>query len=296
MRERYSRLRYIQTLDPEQDYDEIFALVTRYEFPWDYNTGWSFALVTDFVIPSITHTLASTGEFAHHPMKRYDDTMLFPFEAHRHGLDSAHGRKTVRALNKVHGHYDISNDDYLHILAGHVVAAIEWINHYSWRRLSETEERAIALAHHRLGELMGIKNIPRDYGGFKTWLEHDIHDRGQWHYANATMVGHTMRIIASLCPPGTRTIATKAITALIPEHIRDILGQPTMPAWFTTAVRWSLRTRGRLIRLLPPRPDSHPYERTPRSYPHGWTIDQLGPQHTPPGPAGYPAGPEGGPP
>lgn len=278
MTKRYCRLRYIQTLDPEIDYNEIFALITRYEFPWDYNTGWSFALVTDFVIPTITHTLASTGEFAHHGMKRYDDTMLFPFEAHRDGLESAHGRQAVRGLNKIHGRYDISNEDYLHILAGHVVAAIEWINNYSWRRLSDHEERAIALAHHRLGELMGIKDVPRDYAGFKAWLEHDISTRAAWHYANPTMVGHTMRIIAALCPPGTRTIATRAITALIPENIRGILDQPTLPAWFVRLVRWGLRTRGRLVRLLPPRPVVRPYTRTPRTYPHGWTLDQLGPR------------------
>ncbi|MEV4559522.1 oxygenase MpaB family protein [Kitasatospora sp. NPDC049285] len=276
---RYSRLHYIQTLDPERDYDEIFKLVTRYEFPWDYHTGWSFALVTDFVIPSITHTLAGTGEFAHRGMKRYDDTMLFPFEAHRDGLDSAHGREAVRALNKIHGRYTISNEDYLHILAGHVVAAIDWINQYGWRPLSDHEQRAIALAHRRLGELMGIKDIPSSYDEFKTWLERDIQERGTWHYANGAMVAHAMRIIAALCPPGTRTIATKAITSMIPENIRGILDQPPLPAWFGALVRRALRARGRLIRLTPPRPDSRPYVRKPRSYPRGWTIGQLGPDH-----------------
>lgn len=36
---RYSRLHYIETLDPERDYEEIFALVTRYEFPWTTTPG-----------------------------------------------------------------------------------------------------------------------------------------------------------------------------------------------------------------------------------------------------------------
>jgi hypothetical protein len=276
---RYSRLRHIETLDPERDYEEIFYLTTRYEFPWDYNTGYSFALVTDFVIPSITHTLAATGEFAHRGMKRFDDTMLFPYEAHGAGLETQHGRNTVRALNKIHGHYDISNEDYLHILASHLISAIDWINNYGWRPLSEHEARAMVLTFRRLGELMGIKDIPRSHAEFAAWLERDVRERGTWHYANAAMMQNSMRIIAALCPPGTKAIATRAIIALIDEPIRVLLDQPNMPAWFITTVRRALRMRGRLIRLLPPRRASRPYVRTPLSYPQGWTIDHLGPPH-----------------
>jgi hypothetical protein len=110
---RLSRLRYIQTLDPERDYEEIFILTSRYEFPWDYN---------------LARLWPAPGEFAHHSMKRYDDTMLFPFDAHRHGLETSTERATIRKLNKIHGHYNISNTDYRHILAGHLVSAIDWIN------------------------------------------------------------------------------------------------------------------------------------------------------------------------
>ncbi|MGW4421578.1 oxygenase MpaB family protein [Streptosporangium sp. NPDC004631] len=274
---RYSRLRHIQTLDPERDYEEIFQLTTRYEFPWDYNTGYSFAFITDFVIPSITHTLASTGEFAHRSMKRYDDTMLFPFDAHRHGLEAPDGRATVRALNRIHAHYDIDNTDYLHILAGHLVSAIDWINAYGWRTLSEPEERALVLTHRRLGQMMGIKNLPETYEDFKAWLEADIKKRGTWHYANNAMVGYVLGIIADLCPRGTKTIATRAIVSLLDDDIRIMLDQPRTPAWFSTAVRWALRARGRLLRLAPPR--RHPYMRTPHSYPCGWSLEHLGPRH-----------------
>ncbi|MFC0842143.1 oxygenase MpaB family protein [Streptomyces noboritoensis] len=275
---RYSRLRYIQTLDPERDYEEIFALTTRYEFPWDYNTGYSFAFVTDFVIPTVTHELASTGQFAHHSMKRYDDTMLFPFDAHRHGLESGEGRATIRKLNKIHSHYGISNQDYLHILAGHLVCAVDWINAYGWRPLCDNEVRALVLTHRRLGQLMGIKDIPETYEQFKRWIDNDIEERGRWHYANSTMVGYVLGIIAGLCPPGTRALSTRAIVSLIDEPVRVMLDQPKMPAWFTAAVRWGLCSRGRALRFFPPR--RRPYNRTPRSYPHGWSLEEMGPHYT----------------
>ncbi|WP_369382956.1 oxygenase MpaB family protein [Streptomyces sp. cg36] len=276
---RYSRLRHIQTLDPERDYEEIFQLVTRYEFPWDYNQGYSFAFVTDFAIPSITQSLAATGEFAHHGMKRFDDTMLFPYEAHRAGLESRYGRDVVRALNNIHSHYEISNEDYLHILTGHLVSAVTWINSYSWRKLSPSETHALVLAHRRLGELMGIKNIPVDYAGFAAWLESDLEERAAWHYANREMAMNAIRIIAALCPRGLRFLSTRSVMALIDEPTRKVLDLPAVPAWFATTVRWGLRTRGRLVRLLPPRPTSRAYARSPQTYPLGWTLDQLGPRH-----------------
>jgi hypothetical protein len=272
---RYTRMRYIQTLNPETDYEEIFYLLTRFEFPWDYNQGFSFALVTDYVIPAISHTLASTGEFAHHGMKRFDDTMLFPFEAHGAGMENPHGRDTIRALNKLHAHYDISNDDYLHILVCHLTAAVDWINAYSWRRLTDNEIHAMVLTYRRLGELMGIKNIPATHADVVAWRDHDIAERGTWHYANTTIVATALKIIADLCPPGVKFLATRGILSLIDEPIRVLLGQPRMPAWLTVLTRLWLRARGRVVRWLPPR--TRPYVRTPRSYPHGWMIEQFGP-------------------
>jgi mpaB/rubber oxygenase-like protein len=142
-------------------------------FPWDYNLGYSFAFITDFVIPASPRLWPVPG-VRPHSMKRYDDTMLFPFGAHRHGLETSTERAAIRKLNKIHGHYNISNTDYRHILAGHLVSAIDWINAYGWRTLSKHEERALLRTHIRLGELMGIKDIPQTYDEFKQWLENDI--------------------------------------------------------------------------------------------------------------------------
>lgn len=49
---RYTRLRRIRKMDPQQDYEEIFALVTRYEFPWDYLQGVSVAFLRDYGVPA----------------------------------------------------------------------------------------------------------------------------------------------------------------------------------------------------------------------------------------------------
>ncbi|MGW2601542.1 oxygenase MpaB family protein [Streptomyces klenkii] len=290
---RHSRLHHIQTLDPEHDYEEIFKLVTRYEFPWDYNQGYSIAFVTDFLIPSITQALVDGGEFLRHPQKRFDDTMLFPYEATRAGLESPHGRAAMRALNKIHARYPIANEDYLYILTSHTVWPIRWINAFGWRKLSPQEIRALVLTNRRLGELMGIKDIPDDYTGFADYVRDAEEHRAARHEANATMTRCALGIIAGLCPPGLGTIGSHAVASLIDARSRRLLGVPDYPAWFTTAVKAGLTTRGRVVRWLPPRPDTQPYHRTPPSYPLGWTIDHLGPiEHTPYAHGDFPASKE----
>ena len=120
---RLDNLRRIESLDPADDHQEIFRLTTRYEFPWDYQQGTSIAFLRDFGVPSISELLHRTGEFERHGQKRYDDTVLIGFEGVVEGLDSERGRAALRRLNRIHGHYDIPNDEFRYVLATTIVAS-----------------------------------------------------------------------------------------------------------------------------------------------------------------------------
>ena len=56
---------HVRTLDAEHDRNEIAWLVSRHEFPWDYNQGTGVAFLRDYGIPSIAALLDRTGEFEH---------------------------------------------------------------------------------------------------------------------------------------------------------------------------------------------------------------------------------------
>jgi hypothetical protein len=156
MRGRYSNLRRIGSLDPAVDHDEIFRLTTKYEFPWDYQQGTSIAFLRDFGIPSISALLDRTREFADHGQKRYDDTLLIGEEAFADALDSPRGHATLRHLNRIHGQYDITNDEFRYVLATTIVGPKRWIDRYGWRPLHPHEVQAMAISTTRFGELMGI--------------------------------------------------------------------------------------------------------------------------------------------
>jgi hypothetical protein len=86
-------------------------------------------------VPSISRLLDRTGEFEHHGVKRYEDTLLIGEEAGADGLDSPRGHAAARRLNRIHGNYDIPNDEFAYVLATTIVGPVRWIDEFGWREL-----------------------------------------------------------------------------------------------------------------------------------------------------------------
>ncbi|MBQ1088831.1 oxygenase MpaB family protein [Streptomyces sp. B93] len=274
---RYGRLRRIQQMDPLHDHEQIFRWITQYEFPRDYLNGVSVAFLRDYGVPRVSRLLDRTQEFERAGQKRYDDTVLMAYELVRDGIGSEHGRATVRHLNRIHGRYRIPNEDYLYVLATTVVGPKRWIDRYGWRPLSEPETESLALVGRRMGEMMGISRLPRDYTEFERF--HDAYEREMFAYdpANRRVAAATLRVLTDWYPAPLRPLAARASLAVLDEPLLTALGFRPQPRWVRTATHRALRARAALIRLLPPRPEFLPRRPKPRSYPFGWTLDDLGP-------------------
>ncbi|WP_374457278.1 oxygenase MpaB family protein [Nocardioides sp.] len=272
---RLDNLRRIQSLDPEVDHDEILRLTARFEFPWDYVQGTGIAFMRDYGIPSIADLLDRTREFADHGVKRYDDTILIGDEATLDGIDSPRSHAALRRLNKIHGHYDITNDEFAYVLATTIVGPVRWIEAYGWRPLDPHELVAIAKVTTRFGELMGIRDLPTTYDGYLALLV----DHERRHFAHtpaATRLAESsIRIAREVAPPPLRPLLRRVTIAVMDEPLREALGLPRQPAWFVRAVRAGLKARGRLLRLAPPRRTA--YRHRPTTYPHGYRLEDLGP-------------------
>ncbi|MEU8679425.1 oxygenase MpaB family protein [Streptomyces sp. NPDC048560] len=274
---RYSRLRRIQKMDPRQDFEQIYRWITHYEFPRDYLYGTSIAFLRDYGVPRISHLLDRTQEFERAGQKRYDDTVLIAYEMVREGMDSEHGRAAARHLNRIHSRYQIPNEDFLYVLATTVVGPKRWIDRFGWRRLSEQETESLALVGRRTGEMMGISGVPDTYAAFE--LLHDDYEREMFAYdpANRRVAAATLRILASWYPAPLRRIATRVTLAVLDEPLLEALGFRPEPRRLRAVVHHVFRTRAALIRLLPGRPERLPRTPKPRTYPFGWTLDDLGP-------------------
>ena len=154
---RYDRLRHIEKLDPKRDHVEIYHLMSGYEFPWDITRALELALYRTYCVPSISALLDRTGEFYKRTQKRYDDTALIVAEIAKWGYDSERGREALRRMNRAHGRFDISNDDYLYVLSTFIYEPVRWMDRFGWRKMTVNEKLASYYFWYEIGRRMGIK-------------------------------------------------------------------------------------------------------------------------------------------
>ncbi|MCQ9180107.1 DUF2236 domain-containing protein [Streptomyces sp. IBSBF 2953] len=291
---RFERLERIQRLDPHQDAFEIYRLTAAYEFPWDVTRALELALYRTYGVPSIGRLLAETAELTDRAQKRYDDTSLLLDAVVEHGFDSEQGRTAVRRINGMHRGYDISNEDMRYVLCTFVVMPKRWIDAYGWRRLSRHEIVACSVYYRTLGQRMGIKDIPETYEEFEACLDAYEEAHFAWDEGARRVSDATLALMASWYPRPLAPLLRRATLALLDASLLKAFRYPAPGPVTRALVHGTLRTRGRVVRLLPPRRTPHHarQNREIKGYPNGYRLEELGTRPTP-GIAGCPVRPRG---
>ena len=275
---RRSRLAELKRLDPEVDYERIHAISSDDEFGWETRRALELALFHGFAVPSISAVLDRSGEFAHHGQKRYDDTVLMLREVAKDGLESTRGRAAIRRLNGIHHAHDVPNDDYLYTLATFVVLPIRWIERYGWRALSDTEIRAAVNYYRRLGQLMGIRELPRTYAEFCRFLDAYERDRHAFAETNRRVALQAIAVFERWHPWALRRLVRKVVIAALDESLPPALGLPQPSTALRALVHSWLRARALVVGVRPQRSgadEKHALEI--RTYPAGYELADLGP-------------------
>ncbi len=276
---RYGTAQKIEGMDPERDEIAICHLLAGYEFPWDITRALEIALLRTFCVPSIAKLLDRTGEFQHHTQKRYDDTGIIVSELFKWGYEHPRGQAFLQRMNAIHGRFPIGNSDYLYVLSTFIYEPVRWCNRFGWRPLSDHEKQAMYYFWYAVGERMGITDIPGSYEAFEAYNRTYEREHFTYDVANQRVADATRAMLLSWFPVGLRSLADKAIPALLDQPLLNALGwQPASPL-LTQLLEKSLKLRSRLLRKLPPRtlPDFLA-DRTIRSYPQGYTVTDIGPQ------------------
>jgi ER-bound oxygenase mpaB/B'/Rubber oxygenase, catalytic domain len=268
----------ILRLDPVADHERIVHLDTCYEFPFDTTRSLELALFRTFAVPSIGALLDSTGEFGERAQKRYDDTDLILSTIAESGYTSEEGRRAIRRMNRIHGRFEISNEDFLYVLSTFVFEPIRWNERFGWRPLVEQERLATFHFWRAVGSRMAIRDIPEDFDEFER-LNVD-YERRNFRQTEAGMrVGRATRaMFLSWFPIVPERVGAPGIHALLDAPLLDAFGFPRPPRALRWATSAALRARARLVAMLP-------YRRRPRlrtrmrhrTYPEGYSIETLGP-------------------
>jgi ER-bound oxygenase mpaB/B'/Rubber oxygenase, catalytic domain len=268
----------IERLDPERDAERIVYLDACFEFPFDVTRSLELAFFRTFAVPSIARLLGSTGEFEARAGKRYDDTDLLISTFTEHGHSSPTGRAAIRRMNRIHGRFAISNEDFLYVLSTMVLEPIRWNERYGWRRVVEGERLATFHFWRAVGALMGIRELPptlRDLERFNVEFE-----RERFGYTDE---GHRMAramvaMFVGKIPGLPRRLGARGVHALLDEPLLDALALPRPSRAERRVAHAALRARAGAVRLLPPRRE--PRLRTTlrrATYPAGYRVEALGP-------------------
>ncbi|MEL6247846.1 MAG: oxygenase MpaB family protein [Cyanobacteria bacterium J06648_16] len=276
--QRLERFQTIQQLDPVRDSCEICRLLAGYEFPWDITRSLEIALFRTFCVPSVAALLDRTAEFHHRPQKRYDDTGLMVSLILKWGHDSPKGQAVIQRMNQIHGHFPISNADYLYVLSTFVYEPVRWIERFGWRSLTPLEKQALFQFWLAVGQQMGIRDIPNSYTAFEDY--NLTYERQHFRYSEANRrVGEsTLNLFLSWFPAPLRPTIQPFVYAIMDEPMLQAFGFPSPRPWQRRVLEQLLKTRGQLLRYWPPRQSPSFYSEEPqRSYPAGYDLNDLGP-------------------
>ncbi|MFE0350332.1 oxygenase MpaB family protein [Streptomyces griseoluteus] len=286
---RFERLDQIRRMDPVTEAPEIYRLSAAFEFPWDYTRALELALYRTYAVPSIGRLLADTAELTERSQRRYDDTALLLDAVMEHGFAAQEGRTAIRRINRMHRSYDISDDDMRYVLSTFVVMPRRWIDTYGWRRLSRHEIVATTEYYRTLGRHMGIPDIPETFEEFEALLDSYEREHLAWDQRSRQVSDATLDLMTSWYPRPLAPLLRTATLALLDEPLLRAFRYKAPSATATSLVRRAVKTRGRLVRLLPPRRAPH-FARQNweiKSYPNGYRTAELG-THPVPGTGGCP--------
>jgi hypothetical protein len=275
---RFSILREIESLDPERDHQRIMHLSFGYEFSWDSIRALEIALYRTYCVPSISGLLHRTREFYDYTQKRYDDTSILVAEMCEWGYESGRGKEALERMNWAHGHFKISNDDFLYVLSTFVFEPVRWIDAVGWRRTCRNERLAYYFFWREVGARMGIENIPPSYDAFEEWSR--AYERAQFRFAdtNAGIGAATRDLFASWFPRVFTPVVRYSIYAMLDDAMLESFGFPRPHPLTRPLLRGALKARGMAVRFLPPRRKAHFFtDGRIRTHPRGYEIAKLGP-------------------
>jgi hypothetical protein len=130
----------------------------------------------------------------------------------------------------------------------------------------------------RMGDLMGIENIPDDYAGFADYFDTYERDRFGYSTGGRAVSDATFNLVDSWYPAPFRPLVRWAGLAMLDPHLRRALRYDDPPAIVSAGVEVALQLRKRVVSLMSARRDFvETLSRLRlRTYPQGYDVATVG--------------------
>lgn len=279
--ERQRRTVELARLDPDQDWHEIYKRLTLSELPAEARFGFQLAFYRPLAVPRMATLLQSTGHMQFDTTRRAYDTGLIMHEIIYGGVDSDRGRRMVRLLNRLHNRPDIHAEDMTYLLAALMVVPTRFMDRYGWRTVTEAERRATWRFWDVVGERMTISDRPSSYNDAETRLERYEASHFAPSEAGAVLTEAAINALRDRLPRPLRPFGPQLTTTLVGDpRVSHALSLPAPNRLFTALAAAAAGIRRQVQRRRPPSSKVWftPGQAAGKIYPHGYELDQLGPQ------------------
>lgn len=278
---RSHRTAQLAVLDPAVDWHEIYKRLTLWELPREARFGFQLAFYRPFAVPRMASVLHRTGHFRRDTTRRAYDTALVIHEIIYGGVDSDRGRKMIELMNRLHDRPDIHPDDLRYLLDAIIVVPTRFMDRYGWRTVTAAEREATWKFCNELGHHMGIANRATSYADAEQRLNAYEAANLAPSPAGRELTDAVLRTLRTLMPRPARPLAAQLTSALVGDpRVSAALSLPPPNPAITglTTVGGTLRRHTQRLRPGTTQPSFWPGRHAGSIYPHGYTLDQLGPK------------------
>lgn len=264
---------------PAEAFETTYRNLVLEEHPLEFRFGFQLAFTRILAIPSMAALLAHTGQIPGQPKRRTHDTRIAMYEIFANGLNSPRSLKMIALMNRLHGRYDLSDDDMRHVLVALMVVPSRVINQAGWRPVTHHEQDAIHQFYSHLGTQIGVRQIPTSYAAAEALLDQLDNTHASRDDNTLLLSATTVDVIAGQLPRGLRWVTPHLLGAAIDNPtVAHALGLPRR--WPTRTLFAALTCARRTV--LPMLPMTHRVEFTPGApisdmYPHGYHLHEIGP-------------------
>ncbi|MCO5554509.1 hypothetical protein L7F22_008038 [Adiantum nelumboides] len=250
----YLRKRRSQLLARLKDCHALNACTLFVEFPFLYRLAFEYGLMKTAGIPAITRRVKTGGEAVHNPAKRYDDTDILIRELLLHHVDTPRGSLAVRRLNFLHSHYNIHNQDYIYVLAIHILTVIEWASMFGYREWTELEKSTHYKVWHDIGTRMGMRDIPATLADLAQYKEDYEAKYMVFAKENHEFAEIGMKLLLDDVPKLLWPFGRRVLISVMDDRLVASLGYSKQPHWLTFMSHALLKLHGVVVSWMPPRP------------------------------------------
>ncbi|MFG2795102.1 oxygenase MpaB family protein [Streptomyces sp. NPDC048419] len=220
---RFSRVRRIESLDPDVEYLEIFKLSTL-DFERAHFMLGAELFMNPYSNPRISRTLTQTGELVYNAPKRAVDTLLLMKAMAEHGFDEGPGRDAVRIINRAHSRFDLHPEDLIFMACIEAVSFVRLAERFGWRPITDKERRAVAKFIVTRSTYMGIRGIPHTIEGMGEFCRQWMSENSRYAPENQKLANTILEFLVSTAPKQMRGGVRRLILGLLDDGVIQACG------------------------------------------------------------------------